>query len=394
MRCKICNNNKTYDVLNLKKQPLANKYPKNKLEIKKEYKFNLKVCFCEKCKSAQIKKIIDRKLMFTDYYYLSSINKGLVEHFDKLAKKLKNSNFVLDIGSNDGVLLAPLKKLGIKAIGVDPSVNVGKIANKKGLKTIIDFFNVKVIEKITKAYSKPDTIVASSVITHLEKPIEFAKNIKKILKDNGILILEIEYLLNFIKNLEYERFYFDRPFYYSLKSIEILFKSVGMSLIDVEKINIHGGSLRCYIKNSKNFKQSSRCKKILNIEMKRLNKNLFKKFNLNILNESKKLKNKLLQLKKNNKFVIGYGAPARVATITNYQKINSKFINYIIDDNPLKQNKYSPGSHIKIVAMNKLNISKADIVIVFAYEYFSDIRKKFKSKKIKFFKPIPFKELS
>ena len=290
MRCKICNNNKTHDVLNLKKQPLANKYPKNKLEIRKEYKFNLKVCFCEKCKSAQIKKIIDRKLMFTDYYYLSSVNKGLVDHFNKLAKKLKKSNFVLDIGSNDGVLLSPLKKLGIKAIGVDPSINVGKIANRKGLKTIIDFFNVKVIKKITKEYSKPDTIIASSVITHLEKPIEFANNIKNILKDNGVLILEIEYLLNFIKNLEYERFYFDRPFYYSLKSIEILFKSVGMSLIDVEKIKIHGGSLRCYIKNSKNFKQSSRCKKILNIEMKTLNKNLFKKFNLNILNESKKLK--------------------------------------------------------------------------------------------------------
>ena len=393
MRCKICNNNKTQDVLNLNKQPLANKYPKNIFEIKKEYKFNLTVSFCEKCKSAQIKKIIDRKLMFTNYYYLSSVNKGLVDHFNKLANKLKNSNFVLDIGSNDGILLAPLKKLGIKAIGVDPSINVGKIANKKGLKTIIDFFNVKVIKKISKEYSKPDTIVASSVITHLEKPIEFAKNIKKILKDNGVLIIEIEYLLNFIKNLEYERFYFDRPFYYSLKSIEILFKSVGMSLIDVEKINIHGGSLRCYIKNSKNFKQSPRCKKILNIEMKRLNKNLFKKFNLNILNESKKLNNKLLQFKKNKKFVIGYGAPARVATITNYLKINNKYINYIIDDSPLKQNKYSPGSHIKIVAMNKLNISKVDIVIVFAYEYFSDIKKKFKSKEIKFFKPIPFKKL-
>ena len=101
-----------------------------------------------------------------------------------------------------------------------------------------------------------------------------------------------------------------------------------------------------------------------------------------------------MQFKKNKKFVIGYGAPARVATITNYLKINNKLINYIIDDNPLKQNKYSPGSHIKIVAMNNLNISKVDIVIVFAYEYFSDIKKKFKSKKIKFFKPIPFKKLN
>ena len=137
----------------------------------------------------------------------------------------------------------------IKAIGVDPSINVGKIANDKGLKTFIGFFDKKIINEILKDYPKPDLIVASSVITHLKDPIKFAKNIKSFLCKNGDLIIEIEYLQNFLKNLEFERFYFDRPFYYSANSIDLLFKKMQMTLYDIEKIEMHGGSLRCFIKN-------------------------------------------------------------------------------------------------------------------------------------------------
>ena len=140
MKCKICDSNKISEVIDLGKQPLANKYPKNKNEKLKEKKFNLKILFCKNCKSAQIKKIIDRKYLFEDYYYLSSVNNKLKKHFEKLAKTLQKYKFVVDIGSNDGVLLKPLKKLKIKAIGVDPSINVGKIANERGLKTFIGFF--------------------------------------------------------------------------------------------------------------------------------------------------------------------------------------------------------------------------------------------------------------
>ena len=205
--------------------------------------------------------------------------------------------------------------------------------------------------------------------------------------------MEIEYLVNFLKNLEYERFYFDRPFYFSLQSIENIFKTVDMSLVDVEQINIHGESLRCYIKNGKISNKSSICKKIINNESNILNYDLFKKFNLKIHKESLKMRNKIISFKKKNQNVIGYGAPARVATITNFSKINSDLINYIIDDSPLKQNRYSPGTHISIVSKDKLDLNKIDIVIVFAYEYFNEIKKNFKSYKIKFFKPIPFRIL-
>ena len=199
MICRLCKSSHVSEVINLGKQPLANKYPNKKADILKEKKYNLKVLFCKKCRSGQIKKIIDRNILFEDYYYLSSVNVDLKIHFNKLAKKLKEFKFVVDIGSNDGILLEPLKKLNINSIGIDPSINVGKIANNNGFKTYIGFFNKSIIKKILKEHNKPDLIVASSVITHLKNPIKFANDIKLFLEKNGTLIIEIEYLQNFIK---------------------------------------------------------------------------------------------------------------------------------------------------------------------------------------------------
>lgn len=393
MKCKICDSSQLIEIINLGKQPLANKYPKNRIEINNEKKFNLKVLFCRKCRAAQIKKIIDRNILFEDYYYLSSVNKKLKQHFEELALKINKYNFVVDIGSNDGILLAPLKKLKVKSIGIDPSINVGKIANNRGLKTYIGFFDETIINKILKKHQKPDLIVASSVVTHLENPKRFAKNIKKFLETNGVLIIEIEYLLHFLRNLEFERFYFDRPFYYSANSINELFEKVGMKLYDIEKLNIHGGALRCYIKNSFECKVSKRCKKILTEEKENLNTKFLKSFNNEISNHSILLRNQLVNLNKMGKKIIGYGAPARVSTITNVSKINSNLIKYIIDDSPLKQNRFTPGMHIKILPRKKNLNHSINVVIVFAYEYFKDIKKYFKNKKVTFYKPIPFKKL-
>ena len=390
MKCRICKSTKMIKVLNLGKQPLANKYPKNKLEIKNEKKFKLEIIFCKNCRSGQIKKIIDRNLMFEDYYYLSSVNEKLKKHFELLSKKLKKYNFVVDIGSNDGILLKPLKDKGIKAIGIDPSKNVGKIANDRGLETFIGFFDKKIIKKILNKYPKPDLVIASSVITHMEKPRDFAKNVKNFLCNDGDLIIEIEYLQNFIKNIEFERFYFDRPFYYSANSINLLFKEVGMALYDIEQINAHGGSLRCFIKNAKKFKKTDRCNKILKEERNKLNTKSLHKFNKEIYIQAKKFRNALVKLNSENKFVIGYGAPARVSTLTNVSNIDSNLIRYIIDDSPLKQDRFSPGKHIKINSRNKNITKKIDIVVVFAYEYFKEIRKNFNKYKVKFYKPIPF----
>ena len=331
--------------------------------------------------------------MFEDYYYLSSVNESLVSHFENLAKKLSSSSFIVDIGSNDGILLKPLKSIGIKSLGIDPSINVGKIANDKGLETLIGFFNSSSVEKIIIDYGKPDIIVASSVFTHIESPKQFAIDIKNLIEENGFLILEVEYLSNFIKNIQFERFYFDRPFYYSLLSIKILFQQVGMSLVNVEHIDIHGGSIRCYIKNSKDEKSTSLVEDILKKEKLHLSIETFKIFQKKIIKETTNLKEKLNYFKRSKKKVIGYGAPARVSTITNFANIDYNHIDFIIDDSPLKQDRYTPGTHIPIISREKIKCNNIDIIIVFAYEYFKEIKELTKNYNCEYFQPIPFRKL-
>ena len=219
MKCHLCENKNLKSIFSLGRQPLANKYPENHNEINSEKLYEMNIMFCEECVSCNLPIDVDRTIFFSDYYYLSSVNKELVDHFNELANTLKNKKFVLDIGSNDGILLKPLKKLNINCVGVEPSENVGKIANSLGLTTIISFFNKQCSDNIVSKFGKPDCVVASSVFTHLENPNIFIKDLKKILSNDGVLIIEVEYLLNIINKMQFERFYFDRPNYYSITSI-------------------------------------------------------------------------------------------------------------------------------------------------------------------------------
>lgn len=393
MKCLLCKHNKAVELLNLGLQPLANKYPASEAAFKTEDFFPLAVFFCTNCKNVQLGTIVSRERMFEDYYYLSSVNSGLVRHFETLAKKLSRANFVVDIGSNDGILLKPLKALGVKAVGVDPSVNVGKIANDAGLTTIIAFFNDETARTIVKQYGKPDVVVAASIFTHLENPHQFIEAVKKLLTPNGQFIIEVEYIGNIIKDVKFERFYLDRVFYYSLTSLKHLFELHGMYLADVEMIEPHGGSLRVTAKMQGQGKVTTHIKKLLTEEEETLSAESLKKFRKNVENAVSDFRAKLEEYKRGKLKVAGYGAPARVATITNYGKIGPDLVPFIIDDSPLKQNRFSPGTHIPIFAKNLLNKEKPDILVVFAYEYIDDIKEKTKDRGYRYLVPIPPREV-
>ena len=169
MECRLCGDPAAIEFLNLGQQPLANKYP-TRAQFATEKFFPLQVFFCPTCKNVQLGTIVSRETMFEDYYYLSSVNQGLVRHFEDLAQQLASAKFVVDVGSNDGILLKPLQKLGVKALGVEPSINVSKIANDQGLETLTSFFDIPAAEQIERSHGRADVIVASSVFTHLENP--------------------------------------------------------------------------------------------------------------------------------------------------------------------------------------------------------------------------------
>ena len=394
MKCLLCHKSKSVEFLNLGKQPLANKYPPTETAFKTEDFFPLSVFFCADCKNVQLGTVVSRERMFEDYYYLSSVNPGLVRHFEKLAGKLAKAKFVVDIGSNDGILLKPLKTLGVKAVGVDPSINVGKIANDAGLTTIVAFFNQESADSVIKQYGKPDVIVASSIFTHLEDPHRFIDAVKNLMTPDGDFIIEVEYIGNIIKDVQFERFYLDRVFYYSLSSLNNLFENHGMHITDAEKIEPHGGSIRVTAKiKGRGKKISARTERLLKEEKTTLSVRKLKEFKKKVESYIKAFRKKLEQYKKLKLKVAGYGAPARVATITNFGKIGSELIEFIIDDSPLKQNRFSPGMHIPIMPKSHLETRKPDILIVFAYEYFEDIKKKTKNGGYRYLIAIPPREV-
>jgi hypothetical protein len=394
MKCLLCFEDTATEFLNLGRQPLANKYPKTEADFAREDFFPLAVFFCINCKNVQLGTVVSRERMFEDYYYLSSVNPGLVRHFEQLAKELAGAKFVVDIGSNDGILLKPLKEMGVRCLGVDPSINVGKIANDAGLETIIAFFDEPTAKQIARDYGKPDVVVASSIFTHIEDPHDFIKALKILMDEDGKFILEVEYIGNFVKKVQFERFYLDRIFYYSLSSIKNLFEKYDMVITDVEEIEPHGGSLRVIIKNKGDQAEvSGRVTEWLKKEAEELTLENLKKFRDEVDSQIKALGEKLEEYKRSGLKVAGYGAPARVTTITNYGEIGPDLISFLVDDSPLKQNKFSPGKHIPIVSNKRLEEEKPDALVVFAYEYFDDIKKKVQSD-YRFLMPIPPKEIS
>jgi SAM-dependent methyltransferase len=375
-KCHLCGQSAVHEFLNLGRQPLANKYPTREQFASEDF-FPLGVHFCSHCKNVQLGTIVSRTRMFEDYYYLSSVNAGLVRHFEKLAKKLASARLVVDVGSNDGILLKPLRDLGVKAVGVEPSINVSKITNDAGLETICAFFDMTSAAEIERKRGKPDVIVASSVFAHLEDPHEFIEATKSLLARDGRFIIEVEYIGNIIRQTQFERFYLDRIFYYSLTSLHHLFKSHAMALVDVEHIEPHGGSLQVTIQHEgAAAKPSPNIVALLREEEETLTLAKLKEFKQEV-DEQISAFRKVLEDYKNAKLkVAGYGAPARVSTICNYGAIGPSLIEYTVDDSPLKQNKFSPGTHIPIVPRAHLEAHRPDILVVFAYEYLDDIRGK------------------
>ena len=213
----------------------------------------------------------------------------------------------------------------------------------------------------------------------------------QILEEDGNFILEIEYIKNIVSNIEFERFYFDRPFYYSIRGIQTIFEKYNLFINKIEEINPHGGSLRFYISKSK--ETSNEIEHLLEQESKFFKSNINNKFQSLAINEADKLKKFLKNKKKEGKKVIGFGCPARFSTITNFVNIDSELLPFVVDDSPIKQGKLSPGKHVPIVSRNFLKDFKPDVIIVFAYEYFDSIYEFTSQFGAEHFKPIPLTKL-
>ncbi len=376
--CRSCGNLNLKRVVSLGYQPLANNLLKKRDE--KCQLYPLEVNYCDKCHNCQLSVSVDPKKMFSNYLYTSSTSKVFRNHFSNAAKKYiqdlklnKKKSYIIDIGSNDGVALKPFLELGFKNIlGIEPAKNLAKLSRKNKIKTFNGFLEKKNLKKIKK---NADLILASNVFAHSDKLKEMAKCMLFLLNKKGTLIIEIQYLMNTLKDLTFDNIYHEHYNYWSLTSLTNFFNQFDGKIFRCERVDTHGGSLRVYIKKDKNVKIESSVKKMLKEEEKFGIKKFstYQKFGEKVYQIRENVRNNLEKIKKNNKTIIGYGAPAKATTALNFFGI-SKEIEFIVEDNKLKHGKFVPGVKIPIKKKSIIK-NKNNTLIVLAWNFYDDIKK-------------------
>ena len=362
--------------------PLAN----NLLESDKETSelYPLEVKFCDSCKNAQLSFSVPATKMFDNYLYVSSTSSSFRKHFEDSAKmyinefNLDENSLVVDIGSNDGVFLKPLMESGIKVIGVEPAKNISDIANKQGIPTINSYFDNETSDFIKNNYGKPKVITASNVFAHSDDLSGIAKNVFKVLEDDGVFIIEVQYLVDTIKDLTFDNIYHEHFNYWTVTSLKKFFENIHneMKVFDVEHIDTHGGSIRVYVGKNRGIKES--VLDFINTEKEFgiLDIDIYKEFAYKIESVKRNVINNLEKIRLRFNKIAAYGSPAKATTSLNYFGIDSSIIDFTIDDNPLKKNKIIPGVNIPIKERDYLLDNIPDLIIVLAWNFFKEIREK------------------
>jgi 2-polyprenyl-3-methyl-5-hydroxy-6-metoxy-1,4-benzoquinol methylase len=369
--CLACGSKKLSKVLDLNKQPLANSYLKK--PQKKEKKYELKVNACRKCTHLQLSIAVDPKIIYQNYDYLSGTTNTYLRYMKEFYKFcLKNSSRflnknILDIGCNDGSQLDVFKKNKFKTFGVDPAKNIFKISSKKH-KIYCNFFNKEVVKKINKKF---DIIIFQNSFAHNPKPYDLLVNIKKLMHDESTLIIQTSQA-DMCKNKEFDTVYHEHINFFNIRSMDQLTKRAKLKLHNVEKKPIHGSSYLFVIKLNSN---SNKIKKIAKKETY-LNYTYYKKWGKDCSLVVKKINKKIQKIKKKG-IIIGYGAAAKANTFLNFSEIK---LDYVIDDNKFKQNKYCPGSQIPIKSRSLLKKIKKNIyVLPLAWNFYREIKNKVKN---------------
>jgi len=398
--CRICRSKKLVQYLNLGKQPFSNSFLKYK-DIQKEKRFPLVIVLCKKCGLSQLSIIPNTKFIFNKYDYLSSASKPLSNHYRDLVQKIiKKYNIsykdtVLDIGCNDGVLLQHYPKKIFNVVGIEPS-NASKYIKQKRIKLINKFFNYNTTKQYLKKFKKPKIITITNVLAQIDDLNSFVKNLNNITNKNSIVIIEFPYLLHMINKGLFDVIYHEHLSYFSLTPLQHLFKKYNIKIINFEKINFgaSGPALRVYLSKKESKYETSRKVKMQiknekNWGIKKIQK--YKSFNKKTNIKIKKIK-KIIYDKYKLGYKLGcYTAPAKGNTLLNSLKLKKNIVKFIAENNNKKINKYTPGTHIKIVSDKVFLQKKIDYAILLSWNYKKFFLKKslFKKNGGKFIIPLP-----
>jgi len=378
MICRHCKCDVSLQLIDLGVTPPSNAYvdPERSNDIEQTY--SLRVLVCESCWLVQTKDVVDAAELFShDYAYFSSYSTSWLEHSKAYVKQVERQfslgvqSLVVEIASNDGYLLQYFKEKDIPCYGIEPTVSASEAAKRKGLDTIQEFFSAKIARELRERGRQADLVVANNVLAHVPNINNFLEGVAILLKKNGVATFEFPHVVNLISENQFDTIYHEHYSYLSLTSLRHILDSMGLRLFDAEKLETHGGSLRVFVQLSDGGRQevASAVGQILNEEEKVGVSQ--RDFYLNFQEKAEKSRNDFIEFlecaKEEGKTVAGYGAAAKGNTLLNFAGINAELLSYIVDQNPAKQGKRTPGSRIPIVTEAHLRGDKPDYVIIFPW---------------------------
>jgi SAM-dependent methyltransferase len=385
-KCRFDNLPLTYEFADLGFSPPSNSYLTKEQLNEPEVYYPLKLYVSERTYLVQIEEYKQATDIFnSNYAYFSSYSTSWLAHSKEYVEQMiqrfsyDKSSQIVEIASNDGYLLQYFKEHGIPVLGIEPTSGTAQVAIEKGIETWIEFFGEKLANRLVEKGMQADLLLGNNVLAHVPDINDFVIGLKIALKPKGVITMEFPHLLQLITHNQFDTIYHEHFSYFSLLSVNTIFEFHGLTIFDVQEIPTHGGSLRIFAKHRDNQSQkvSSKVEELLNGEREKGMNSIeyYEGFQKKINEAKNNFIQFLISAKKEGKSVAGYGAAAKGNTLLNYCGIKQDLIDFIVDANPNKQNKYAPGSHIPILSEPSLRINKPDYVIIFPWNIKDEIIK-------------------
>jgi 2-polyprenyl-3-methyl-5-hydroxy-6-metoxy-1,4-benzoquinol methylase len=407
MQCRFCKMELKNVFIDLVNSPPSNSFLTQEQLNEPEVFYPLKVYTCHNCYLVQVDEYKKSDAIFNnEYVYFSSYSKSWLAHAKKYTDlmieslKLTSGSQVIEVASNDGYLLQYFQEKNIPVLGIEPTSNTAEAAIKKGINTVVDFFGVRLARQLVEKNIRADLLLGNNVLAHVPDIIDFVGGMKIILKPTGVITMEFPHLVQLIENNQFDTIYHEHFSYLSFYTVKKIFESQGLELFDVDEIPTHGGSLRIYAKHKEDSSKSI-SEKVLTLLKKEESKGIsqisyYNDFQQRALKVKIDFTSFLITQKKNGKRVSAYGAAAKGNTLLNYCGIKNDLIEYVVDANPHKQNKYLPGSHIPVVKESFLREYHPDYVVILPWNIRTEIVEQLSYIRewgAQFVIPIPYLEL-
>lgn len=399
--CRGCGQDELVSFLNLGTMPLANAFLSTTREFADEPRFPLEVFLCEHCSLVQLLDVIDPEVLFRHYLYQTGFSATIAAHNERLTQLLVQrlglgqEDLVVEIASNDGSLLKCFRQAGTRTLGIEPAANLARKACEEGLETVNLFFRSAIAGSLLEKYGPAKVVIGNNVLAHVDEPCDFLQGVRQILHREGLGVFEFPYLGDFIDRLEYDTVYHEHLSYFSVTAILHLCEKAGLSVVAVDRLPVHGGSLRIYTARSDAIAEHGQtAKELAAFEQTAGLTGLgrLREFASQVEQNRIQLTRLLHDLHTRQQTLAGYGAAAKGNTLLNYCGIDPKLISFIVDKNPLKQGLYTPGTHIPVLPVSALLERQPDYVLILPWNLADEIcaqQALFRQRGGRFIVPIP-----